>query len=48
MKAAGLSMIIMVAVFVWLQPTSMNLVLVAFAVAGLMFLALGSLPRERR
>ena len=48
MKTAGLSMISLAGVFVWVQPTNMNIVNVTLAGMGLTFLALGSMKREGR
>ena len=48
MKIAGLSMISLAGVFVWVQPTNMNIVIAIQASMGLAFLALGSMKREGR
>jgi hypothetical protein len=48
MRLAGLAMLGLVALFLYLQPKDMNLVNVVVGGVGLTFLGLGSIRTERR
>jgi hypothetical protein len=48
MRLAGLSMLGLVALFLYFQPSNMNVVNLIVGSVGVTFLVLGSIRRERR